>query len=443
MYTKSKYYEEIRNYVSDLPVIDCHEHVRGPAFAFKYKEPISSLILGYFSSDLVSAGATEEEMNILNDQEITTEKKWPIFEKLWKKTEYTGYARVTKVIVEKVYGEKEINLSSLKRIGEKLIDLTDEKTYFGILEKANIKCRLTNILYGHTIVTSELKNFINGEYKLPECDRILVPSVMFHFPIRNRVTVENIGNIGGKDIKNLDRYLEVCREIFLKMKEKGAVGMKDQSAYDRVINFENSTRSEAEKLFNFFMEDPNRSLGWPEAKPLDDYLFHRFMEMAEELDFPVQLHTGHMAGIRKEISKTNAVHLTSVLDLHKNVKFDLFHGNWPYAGELLFLAKNYPNVCIDLCWVNIIDPYYTHQLLCDALTCVPHSKIHGFGGDYGDVPEYSAAHLEIAKDVISSALARMIDTELINVDESKKIAAGWLFNNPNEFFKLGFPPVIL
>jgi len=85
------------------------------------------------------------------------------------------------------------------------------------------------------------------------------------------------------------------------------------------------------------------------------------MEMAEELDLPVQIHTGHMAGIRNEISKTNAVHFTSVLQLHQNVKFDLFHGNWPYMGEILFLAKNYPNVHIDLCWVNIIDPYYLEE----------------------------------------------------------------------------------
>ena len=193
MYKKNRVYEEIRNFVSDLPVIDCHEHVQGPVFAFKYKEPISSLVLGYFRSDLISAGATEKEMNILNDQEISTEKKWPIFEKLWKKTEYTGYARVTKIIVEKIYGEKEINLASLKRIGEKLIDLTDEKTYFGILEKANIKCRLTNILYGHTTVNPELQNFISGKHKLPECDRLLIPLIMFHLSARNRAAVESIG----------------------------------------------------------------------------------------------------------------------------------------------------------------------------------------------------------------------------------------------------------
>jgi hypothetical protein len=286
---KTKTYEELKDFIFNLPVIDCHEHTMGPKFAPFYKEPIASLIQGYFQSDLLSAGATEKEM------------------------------------------------------------------------------------------------------------KILIPLIMFHLPVRNRIAVESIGEIADTNVNTLEKYLEACRKIFIKMKEKGAVGMKDQSAYERIINFENVSRHKAEKLFNFIIENPRNSLGWPEAKPLDDYLFHKFIEMAEELSLPVQIHTGHIAGIRNEISKTNAVLLTSILEKYKNVKFDLFHGNWPYMGELLFLAKNYPNVHIDLCWVNIIDPYYTSQLLCDAITSIPHSKIHGFGGDYGDIPEYSFAHLEIIK----------------------------------------------
>ena len=437
---KTKTYEELKNFILDLPVIDCHEHTMGPEFAPEYKEPIASLIQGYFQSDLLSAGATEKEIEILNDHNVSTEEKWPIFEKLWEKTEYTGYAKVTKIIMEKFYGEKEMTLSSLKRISEKLLNLREEKVYYGILKKAKIKCRLVNILYDHCSVNLALKKFLEGKHVLPQYDRILIPIIMFHSVIRNRRGIEGIGEIVDTNINTIDKYLEVCRKIFIKMKEKGAVGMKDQSAYERIISFEDVSRAEAEKLFNFIIENPRNSLGWPQAKPLDDYLFHRFMEMAEELSLPVQIHTGHMAGIRNEISKTNAILLTSILEKYKNVRFDLFHGNWPYMGELLFLVKNYPNVYMDLCWVNIIDPYYTSQLLCDALTTIPHSKIHGFGGDYGDTPEYAFAHLEIAKGVISYSLAKMINSGWINIDEAKKVAVDWLYNNPNEFFDLGFTP---
>ena len=68
--------------------------------------------------------------------------------------------------------------------------------------------------------------------------------------------------------------------------------MKDQSAYSRILLYGNPTKAEAEKLFNFILEDPRRCLGWPQAKPLDDYIFNQFLEIAEDLDLPVQIHTG-------------------------------------------------------------------------------------------------------------------------------------------------------
>jgi hypothetical protein len=32
-----------------------------------------------------------------------------------------------------------------------------------------------------------------------------------------------------------------------------------------------------------------------------------------------------------------------LLDLHRDVRFDLFHANWPFDDELMFLVKNYAN----------------------------------------------------------------------------------------------------
>ena len=141
------------------------------------------------------------------------------------------------------------------------------------------------------------------------------------------------------------------------------MGFKDQSAYNRSLEYGNPNRAKAEEVFNWFMSDPRRVANYPDqSKPLDDFLFHQFLRMARDMDLPVQIHTGHMAGIRNDIAKTNAVGLTSVLELHRDVRFDLFHANWPYSGEILFLAKNYPTVAIDFCWANIIDPVYSRNM---------------------------------------------------------------------------------
>lgn len=424
-------YERLRAEIASIPVIDCHEHTGGPATAPQYKDPLGALIQGYVQSDLQSASSNGEMAIINGDKPL--EERWKAFQRVWKRTEHTAYARVTKWVLREMYGEDTLSLAALRRMQGKLLNLKDEKVYWGILDRAGIKCRLLNIWVGD-------RKIIDGTHVLPDRDRYLIPLPGYH-GVRGWSDVNNHARTIDRTVTSLDEYVDACREAFTRLKSRGAVGFKDQSAYGRTLRYENATRHDAERLFNFAMEDPRRSLGWPEAKPLDDWLFHTFMRIARDLDLPVQIHTGHMAGVRNDIAKTNAVQFTSVLELHRDVRFDLFHGNWPYMEELLYLGKNYPNVALDLCWVHIIDAIYSENLLAEAVTAVPHGKIHGFGGDYGDSVEYAAGHLEVARDSIAHALARLVDRGWLGLDEAKQIAADWLFNNPNRFFRLGFEEV--
>ena len=104
---------------------------------------------------------------------------------------------------------------------------------------------------------------------------------------------------------------------------------------------------------------------------------------------------------------------------------------------MLFLGKNYPNVSLDLCWLHIIDPDYSIELLERSTKVLPHSKIHGFGGDYGDVPEFAVGHLQIARENIATALTNLVEKRWIDEEQAVELAHGWLFANPNKFFKLG------
>lgn len=432
-------YRRLREAIESLPVIDCHEHTVGPKGAIEDREPIASLIPGYVQSDLTAVayprweGHRPDTMAFLNDQSVATEEKWPLFSRLWRSTEHTAYARVTMRILRDVYGEKEMSLAALKRIGERLLNLRDEDVYRRTLDQAGIRCRLVDIW-------PDMKAFLSGKQQIYERDRLLISLPQFH-AVKTWQAVNDITQVVEQTVTSLDGYLAACHEIFRRMKERGAIGMKDQAAYQRTLLYENAARAEAEPLFNLIMADPRASLGWPQAKPLDDFLFHRFMEMARDLGMPVQIHTGHMAGIRNDIAKTNAVLFTSVLELHRDVRFDLFHGNWPYMGEFLYLGKNFPNVHLDLCWLHIIDPVYAQNLLSEGLTAVPHSKFHAFGGDYRDFILHAVAHLSIARDVVAASLAERVEWGWLTEEQALPIAADWFFNNPNEFFGLGFAPI--
>lgn len=424
-------FSDLYREIEKLPVIDCHEHTVGPREELGKKEPIASLIQGYVQSDLISAGISQKELDILNDDSVDTEKKWDIFEKFWKRIRFTAYGRVTRTIMEDLYGEKEISPESLMRIRDKLIQPTRE-TYDSLIDRANIKLMLSDVLGD----LDSLKRFIEGKFFDYNRIRFLFSLPQFHNNVRSFDFLQKVGSLLDRHITSLEDYLESVFELIKRAKERGVVGIKDQSAYIRTLDYQLVPRYEAEKLFNRILSDPRNSLGWPESKPLNDYLFHQFMNFAKELNLPVQIHTGHMAGIRNRIEKTNAVLLTNIFELYQDVKFDLFHGNWPYIGEILFLGKNYPNVHIDLCWVNIIDPIYSEELYSRAVLTVPHVKINGFGGDYFDVPEYIVCHLKIARENMTRALVRLIKINWIDEDSAVEIARSWLFENPRSLFNL-------
>jgi hypothetical protein len=416
------------------------------------REPIAALIGSYLGVELMSAGADRAALLLLRDPQVSTERKWPIFEPLWKRTQHTAYGRVTRLILRDVYGQPEMSLAGLRRVAEQLAG-RDESAYWHTLDQAHIRLVLTDVLGINP--PGDFEKYLRGEQTFPERFRILISLPLFHaLAAQDSIThdwviassardwcgVQQIGQWAGRHITSLDEFLEAVFEVMQRAKARGAVGLKDQCAYVRSLDYELVPRCDAERIFNRLLADPRAVLGWPEARPLDDFLFHQYMRFARELELPVQLHTGHMAGIFNRVDKANAAHLSRVMELHQEVRFDLFHGNWPYMDDLLFLAKNYPNVALDCCWLHIIDPLYAQELLRRAVVAVPHGKVHGFGGDYHDLPEYSAAHLQIAQHVIAAALTDLVEQGWLDEAEGLSIAADWLYNNPNAFFKLGLEP---
>lgn len=432
----AKCYQNLREHIEAIPLIDCHDHTFDPRP--EYTCPLQVVANEYFVHDLMSVSSEEEVMQIL-DTLIPLEKRWPSFEKMWNRTCHTGYAQVTKRVLKKFYNEDELSLDALKRMQGKMTDLKDLAVVDDILEQAKILVRLEDVLISDLAEhITRTKSVLDGSYKLTPRGRLVISLPDYHH-ITTYDNIQELASIVNKTVTNLDEYLHVCVEIFQGCKDFGAVAFKDQSAYKRKIKYSNPTKHQAEEIFNWIMDDPRRQASYPDGiKELDDYLFNEFMVIAKNLDLPVQIHTGHMAGVRNDITKTNAVHLTSIIERHREVRFDLFHANWPYSGEVLFLAKNHPNVTIDFCWANIIDPIYCQNMFKQILSAVPHGKVHGYGSDFGGCQDRAWAHASIARDNVAIALADMVESEYINIDEAKEIAEMWLFKNANEFFRLGF-----
>ena len=108
-------------------MIDCHEHAFAELFGPdgyarlpSPAEPITALTNGYVLGDFYTVGADYATCALLQDSAVPTERKWPIFEALWPKVEHTAYGRVTKLVLRDHYGEPELSLDALHRVGEQL-----------------------------------------------------------------------------------------------------------------------------------------------------------------------------------------------------------------------------------------------------------------------------------------------------------------------------------
>ena len=445
--TPSPVFNRLLDRIAQMPVVDCHEHLKGPErdLAVSSPDPILALSGLYLISDLWSAGASDQEIELLQSREASLDDKWPVFSRLWAATQHTAYARVAKTVLRDAYGVETVTRASLERVAEQLAK-RDSASYIATIREAGIQAVIADVLFPwpwerpiRYFASPVLREFLEGKFPMPDEWRPVFNLPYFH-EIRMRDLVDFVGAVANRSVTCLADYEEAMFGLIQRAKERGVVGLKDQSAYRRVIAYDLPPRSDAERIFNKLLIDPRNQLAWPEAKPLDDYLFHQFMRFAAQLDLPVQIHTGHLANIRNRVQQANAAHLAPVLELHSRVRFDLFHGNWPYMGDLLFLGKNYPNVNIDLCWVNMIDPLYAQELLKRAVMTVPHTKIFGFGGDYFLAPEFSVAHLKLAREVIAAALADLVESGWLEEEEATRMAADWLYNNPNRFYNLGLRP---
>jgi predicted TIM-barrel fold metal-dependent hydrolase len=222
----------------------------------------------------------------------------------------------------------------------------------------------------------------------------------------------------------LDRYLL-----------EGAVGIKIGIAYRRSLRFEKVAHGDAERVFAQLFSHLGEGPSWEEARPLQDYMFHRIIQAAVERDVPIQIHTGLQEGNGNVLENSNPLHLTNLCLEYGRAKFDLFHGGYPYTGELLALAKNFPNVYLDLCWLYIISPSAGARMLHEAIETVPSNKIFAFGGDF-IIPEGAYGHSVMARRVVSRVLTEKVEDGYLTEEDATTLARCILRESPAALYRL-------
>jgi predicted TIM-barrel fold metal-dependent hydrolase len=228
------------------------------------------------------------------------------------------------------------------------------------------------------------------------------------------------------------------RRTLEKYLANGAVGIKNDLAYERTLQYDKVSRSEAETVFNRIVSRLGEGPSWPEVKPFQDYMMHQVVQATIEAGLPLQIHTGLQEGNENIITNANPTHLINLFIEYREAKFDLFHGGYPYIHEWATLAKNFANVYADLAWVHIISPEIGRCLLHELIETVPGNKIMAYGGDSLTV-EIAYGHSRMARQVVARVLSEKVSEGYMREDEAVVLARRMLRDNPAALFKLSVP----
>jgi len=209
--------------------------------------------------------------------------------------------------------------------------------------------------------------------------------------------------------------------------------MKSALAYRCPLRFVDSSVADAEGVFGEILRD--RPV---DALPLTSYLFHRFVQRAQDFDLPVQVHVGTLSHNRLDPLNGDPAGMIPVFQRYPRVKFDLFHSGWPFCDLMAAIGKSFPNVYLDMCWGWAVDPVGMERVLDEWLSAVPHNKIFGFGGDTG-TPYAVIGYAAQARNGIANALERKMARGEYDLETAKQVADRILYENARELYRIGEP----
>lgn len=416
------YEKHIKDFIDSIRIIDTHEHLSDPEILKKSNFLDFFLLLhNYNYNDLISAGLTNSHFEELFNQPLMPKEKWKILEPFWENSFNTGFNRVVLLAANKLYGIEDINESTVDLLSEKIKKAYQTDWVNNIIRDS---CRIDYIIQ-------------DGDNPLTKINNILfVKRFTSWLTVRTKFRIDSLAVMQLNPIFTLEDFVASMKEAFNVAMNKGIVAVKINLAYSRTLSFEDVGTEVARKIFRKLINgNEDYSLTFEEVKPLQDYMVYRLLDMARENKMPVAFHTGLQSGNGNLIENSNPTLLANIFIKYPDVNFVLFHGSYPFGGQLATLAKSFSNVYIDMNWTYAISPSYSERYLHEWLETIPANKIMAFGGDFRCV-ENIYGELLIAKQVISNVLTDKVRDGYISEYEAIKIAQMILHDNAMKFYNI-------
>jgi hypothetical protein len=416
--------------ISTMPVIDTHEHLPfAESERPKEVDVLREYLSHYLSSDLVSAGMRNADLERAKDPGLPLAERWSLVEPFWEACRFTGYARALDIAVRGIYGIEGIRGSTIAALD-------------AAFRKSFAPGHFHRVLKDLCGIEVSLLDGFTGRF---EADaglfrRMWQPAYYLTPRPGEGRGIPWVENVIGRPVRTLDDWMEGFDHELEEAAASGIAGLKCALAYERSLAFAPVPVAAARDAFAEAIAAWDRAGRTPDAAtplpvPAQDFMMHHQLRRAAERGLAYQLHTGLQEGNGNLLANSDPLLLNPVFLAHPGVRFDLFHIGWPFTEVATALCKNFPNVFVDMCWAHIISPVAARRALSGFLDALPFTKISAFGGDYLFV-DGVYGHLQVARENVARVLAEKVREGTFGRGQALAVAQALFHDNPARIFGL-------
>lgn len=200
----------------------------------------------------------------------------------------------------------------------------------------------------------------------------------------------------------------------------GVLGIKQLQAYSRPLLFDE--RSDNEVKFR-------GDLSPDEVRVHQDWVMHECCKQAHDRGWPHQVHVG-----THNLPASAPLPLGLLASRYRKMSLVLLHC-WPYLNEAGWLAWVNPNVCLDTCWMPVLNPAFLREALDAWIGLVPTNKIM-CGHDATSV-EMAAGSAMAVRSALADKLHELVRRDVVSEVDARELARGLLHSNAERLY--GWP----
>ncbi|MGQ9610870.1 MAG: amidohydrolase family protein [bacterium] len=393
--------EELFEAMREIRTIDCHSHTILKRDYYKSGQFNLFNLMSYYEREIgATTGKSSGQLYASAKSEL---EKWNMLKSVIERTHNVSYWRHNIVMYRELFDleDEDVNDDNWEKLNETIKRKTSNPNWYDYV--TNDMCKLT----------TQVRNIPWFEDWEPEYFTAVL-RMESALQLHDKGTRQFLENHLNKTFDSLKSIKQGLADLVEEYKNRGSVGIKLAHAYGRTLSSENVPESIASNIFAKALGGGSLSPG--EIKQLQDHIIFFLARLAGEMSLVFQIHTG-VQGTYGNIPDSNPLHLIPLISENITTKFDLFHAGYPYSREIGMLAKHWPNVWLNMCWMYVITMEGSRQSLNEWIDLVPGERILGFGSDVG-FPEFIYAHLVMARSCIADVLALKVERDFL----SKRVA---------------------